>query len=138
MLVFMLFGLAGCNDSIADLSPSTDANWMRLLISVPGSDKNREGYSYVVNRVSPNNSVATVECSVGGWNWEPCGAAEMLLSGNKLSIRIPKSVLGITENAFTIDFKWTDNTLSTGDVMDFYVSGDTAPTGRFNYRYSFK
>jgi hypothetical protein len=32
-------------------------------------------------------------------------------------------------------FKWADNLQSPGDVMDFCVSGDTAPEGRFMYRY---
>jgi hypothetical protein len=34
-----------------------------------------------------------------------------------------------------IDFKWADNLQTPGDVMDFYVSGDVAPAGRFNYRF---
>ena len=41
---------------------------------------------------------------------------------------------GSTQNAY---FKWMDNTLSNGDIMDLYLYGDTAPTARFNYRYSF-
>jgi hypothetical protein len=35
----------------------------------------------------------------------------------------------------TLDFKWADNLQQPGDVMDFYVSGDVAPQGRFKYRY---
>ena len=34
-----------------------------------------------------------------------------------------------------LDFKWADNLQRLGDVMDFYLSGDVAPEGRFNYRY---
>ncbi len=34
-----------------------------------------------------------------------------------------------------LDFKWADNLQSPGDVMDFYVSGDTASEARFMYRY---
>ncbi len=34
------------------------------------------------------------------------------------------------------EFKWNDNMQAPGDVLDFYISGDTAPGGRFNYRYT--
>lgn len=37
-----------------------------------------------------------------------------------------------------LEFKWTDNTLVDGDVLDWYVSGDSAPLGRFNYVYTQK
>ena len=39
------------------------------------------------------------------------------------------------ETKTAIDFKWADNLQKPGDVMDFYLSGDVAPDGRFNYRY---
>ena len=39
---------------------------------------------------------------------------------------------------YYIDFKWTDNLQKPGDVLDFYLSGDVAPEGRYNYRYSAK
>ena len=35
----------------------------------------------------------------------------------------------------SFDFKWADNLQRPGDVMDFYLSGDAAPAGRFFYRY---
>ena len=121
------------------VSPLTDENWMRLLISVPGAERTWEGYSHIVNRVSPVNGVALVERASGsGWQWEPAGEADLFLDGTRMWLRIPRSVLGITDRCFTLDFKWTDNTLSSGDIMDVYLYGDTAPTGRFNYRYTFR
>ena len=50
---------------------------------------------------------------------------------------IPRADLGLASgNApVHIDFKWADNLQRPGDVMDFYLSGDGAPAGRFNYRY---
>ena len=50
-------------------------------------------------------------------------------------IRIPRAVLGIGEKV-DFEFKWNDNMQKEGDIMDFYVSGDTAPGGRFNYVYT--
>ena len=39
-------------------------------------------------------------------------------------------------DAVTLDFKWWDNPQKPGDIMDVYLSGDAAPDGRFNFRYS--
>ncbi len=36
--------------------------------------------------------------------------------------------------AMGFDFKWVDNT-RPGDIMSFTTDGDTAPNGRFNYRF---
>lgn len=33
------------------------------------------------------------------------------------------------------EFKWADNMQDEGNPMDFYVRGDVAPSGRFNYVY---
>ena len=44
-------------------------------------------------------------------------------------------VLAPGETHLALDFKWADNLQSSGDVMDFYVSGDTVSEGRFMYRY---
>ncbi len=129
-----LYFLVNCKET---LSPQTDENWMRLLISVPGAENTWEGYSHIVNRMNPESGRASVERSAGGWDWVPSGDAEIVCEGGSLWVKIPKSALGITDNSFTVDFKWTDNTLAQGDIMDFYTCGDTAPTGRFNYRYTF-
>jgi hypothetical protein len=48
---------------------------------------------------------------------------------------VPLNALGISFEAIALNFKWSDNTLEQGDIMDFYLYGDTAPFGRFMYRY---
>lgn len=57
------------------------------------------------------------------------------LRGDTLQLKIPKASLNISGNSFAINFKWSDNTLANGDIMDFYLYGDTAPFGRFMYVY---
>ena len=122
-----LYFLAACKNSI---TPQTDPNWMRLLLST-GAGSAWEGYQFIVNRTG----AGSVERSRGGWNWESAGTAAVQVNGNLLWVTIPKSSLGITGNAFTVDFKWTDNTLAAGEITDLYLHGDTAPVGRFNFRY---
>ncbi len=118
------------------LTPATGPAWMRLFFTVEGQDKPCwESFSYVVNRASPSEK-ALLERSLGGWDWEPVSEVDYLVLGNRLQLRIPRSILGISDEDFAIRFKWSDNMQKDGDPLDFYVSGDAAPGGRFQYRYS--
>jgi hypothetical protein len=49
-------------------------------------------------------------------------------------LAIPRASLGLTNEPVTFDFHWADN-FQTNDIADFGVDGDSAPDGRFNYRY---
>lgn len=124
------------------LSPYTDPAWMRLLIEVvsvdgkPAEGSSWEGFQYIVNRNTPENETTSLlERSAGGWNWEAVGAVRYSVSGSRLQIQIPRSMLGLSHDHFTLNFKWSDNMQTDGDVMDFYTHGDTAPGGRFRYQY---
>lgn len=121
------------------LTPSSDPNWMMLFIDVD-RDKSTgwNGYDFIVNRVSPKSDKVYVEKCVGNsWNWRKAGTGRYVVTGNSLELSIPKRVLGMGANP-DFEFKWNDNMQSPGDILDFYVSGDTAPGGRFNYVYTAK
>lgn len=115
------------------LSPSDAPNWMNLFINVD-RDYNTgwEGYDFILNRVSPKNGKAIVERNAGGWKWEAVGDAHFAVEGNRLELRIDRKLLGIGKTV-DIEFKWTDNVPQNGDILDFYLYGDVAPLGRFNY-----
>ena len=95
------------------------------------------GYDFMVNRQADAAGKFWLEKHAGGWQWEKVAPVEEVVSGNTLQITIPRVALGLRpgETKTAIDFKWADNLQKPGDVMDFYVSGDVAPEGRFNYRY---
>lgn len=68
--------------------------------------------------------------------WEECGEAEFRVKGRCMEVAIPRRSLGLDrKDKIAIEFKWTDNIQSEGDIYDFYISGDAAPLGRFNYVY---
>lgn len=120
------------------LTPSTDAAWMRLFID---ADRNKQtgwqGYDFVVNYAKPQGGKAFVQKShQNKWIWHNCGEASMSVSGNKMMLRIPRKVLGMEGKRVDLEFKWSDNMQDEGNLMDFYVNGDVAPGGRFNYVYS--
>jgi hypothetical protein len=49
-------------------------------------------------------------------------------------MRIARSVLNLS-GQIGMEFKWSDNMQQDGDIMDFYLHGDVAPAGRYNYVY---
>ena len=52
-----------------------------------------------------------------------------------MQIAVPMTALGITDGEPTFSFKVSDNVTKYDDIMDYYVSGDSAPIGRLSYRY---
>lgn len=111
---------------------------MQLLIDVD-RDKSTgwNGYDFIINRVSPKGRKAVMERNIQGiWMWEKSSECEFRTFGNKLVIKIPRKALGLSSGSLDFEFKWNDNMQEEGNIMDFYVNGDTAPGGRFNYVYT--
>ena len=117
------------------LTSESDNAWMRLFIDTEKGASNWESFDIVVGRTGYQNGSVDVERSSGGWNWTKTGTATYTVSGNALQVKIPRSALGLDSGAVSLSFKWSDNMQSDGDIMDFYVNGDVAPSGRFKYAY---
>ncbi len=123
--------------TVADLTPSTDAAWMRLFIdTLPAAEGGLdwEEYEYVINRTSPSEK-AVLERSTGGWNWEKVADVDYSVQGNVLQIAVPRTALGLTDS-LDFNFKWSDNMQVDGDIMDFYTNGDAAPGARFMFDFN--
>jgi hypothetical protein len=112
--------------------------WMTLFIDIDRDKKTGwEGYDYVINRVAPlNKNVAVIERSDSDWNWTTIGQINYAINDNEIELAIPKTVLNI-ESApnLNFEFKWADNMQNEGDIDDFLLYGDIAPSARFNYLY---
>ncbi len=110
-------------------------DWMKLYLDV---DRNHatgwEGYDFVINSPAPG----TISSLNKDGSLNVLGNAQYVVSGNTLSIMVPKAMIGIGAGAqVNIEFKWVDNAKG-GDILNFYVDGKAAPLGRFNYIYSEK
>ncbi len=120
------------------LTSNAGTNWMWLLIDV---DQNTatgwQGYDFILNRSMNSEKETWLEKNKGEWVWEKVSKVSLHIAGNEMQLAIPRVKLGLTNNSskVAIDFKWADNLQHPGDIMDFYISGDVAPEGRFNYRY---
>ncbi len=121
-----------------NISGTQSKNWMRLYINADRKySTGWEGYDFVVNRINPESGEVIVEGNTStdnNWDWTEVARASYKLLRNELMIAIPRNILGETGD-IDIEFKWHDNGVDDGNVLDFYVNGDTAPVGRFNYRY---
>jgi hypothetical protein len=120
------------------ITPASDPHWMWLLLNTDGDSRTGwKGYNYVVNRRSPSEGRAYLEVSAGGWDWRPRGEVDFRQEGNQMHLRISR---GLWPDArpgqpLQLEFKWADNVQAPGDILDFHLSGDVAPNGRFSYRY---
>lgn len=119
------------------ITPSTDRSWMRLYIDI---DRKREsgweGYDFVLNRIAPSAEEIVIERATSGATWQRAGKVAYSVSENYMELAIPLELIGLTsEVAFELEFKWADNIQSDNDVYEFYLNGDSAPQGRFNYVY---
>jgi hypothetical protein len=95
------------------------------------------GCDFMVNRTMDRGGRTWLEKNLGGWRWQKVAPVDYRVAGNELHLAIPRSALGLAagKTRLALDFKWADNIQIPGDVMDFYLSGDVAPEGRFMYRY---
>ncbi len=121
-----------------DITPPKDTNWMWLFIDADQKAATGWcGYDFMVNRTADADGKFWLEKNLGGWQWQKIAPVEYRVQGNELQLAIPRADLGLAAGGSRVDFdfKWADNLSSPGDVLDFYVSGDVAPEGRFNYRY---
>ena len=139
-----------CNENI---TPYTDPLWMVLYIDSDQQNQGWESFDYVLNKTSPTATTATLEKFTGnGYETEVVGDVEYTVDGKYMQVKVPKSMLNLSGYDFTINFSWTDNvhdeddaapagdaaykyTKFSGDILDFYMSGDVAPGGRFKFSY---
>jgi hypothetical protein len=112
-----------------------DLNWMNLLISTGKESNTFSGYDYIVNRKPGDTGNTSIERSTGGYSWKDVGGVEFKVKDNLLQLAIPLNTLGLSADNCSFDFKVSDNVTHYDDIMDYYVSGDSAPIGRLNFRY---
>lgn len=115
----------------------TDTNWMTILIDTNAGNEGFEGYDYIINRNPKTDGTTSVEKSGGGFTWRNAGSAEYRLYGDVIVYKIPLAALGLTADNCYIRFKVTDNITNPDDIMDYYISGDSAPIGRLSYSYGY-
>lgn len=143
------------------ISPAVGPSWMWLLIDADRDHRTGwEGFDFILNRAVRGPGKTVLERCAGGWKWEAAAECDMAVSGCDLHIAVPRAGvpspvdpprciapgtvsspapgrvgLGLEKGPLAFDFKWADGVPPSGDVLDFWTSGDAAPNGRFEYRF---
>ena len=135
-----------------NITPYTDKLWMNLYIDVDANNAGWNSFDFVVNKTAPTETAAVLEKFTDGYTSEKVADVEYKVDGRYMTVKIPKSALGIQGETYTVNFAWTDNVHDvadkgegegdttvyatfSGDILDFYTSGDVAPGGRFKFSY---
>ena len=124
------------HDNISNLTAFTK-QWMMLYLNTDTCYKTGwEGYDYMVTRDKVTRKYSLMRNISNQYKWENLGEITRYVEGNKMYFAISRSLLGMDGGKeCDIDFKWADNTPDNPNILDFYIDGDVAPNGRFNYRY---
>ena len=124
--------------TVKNITAPEGTNWMNLLINADADyDTGWHGYDYVVNRTISGDVTSVERFGVDGkYEFSYAGEASINYKGDKMMIKVPKKVVGVTGSNFTMDFKFADNIPEKDDIMLFIDKGDVAPNNRFNYRYN--
>ena len=116
-----------------DITKPESTNWMNLFINSDCKyDNGWYGYNYIINRYQNGNAASIERFSDGTWATEKVGDAEFSVNGKIMQIKVSKSLLNIKDE---FHFKWADNSVIDGNIMEFIDKGDVAPNDRFNYIY---
>ncbi len=126
-----------------DITPYTDSLWMTLYIDSDQQNQGWETFEYVINKSAASADTVVLEKFSGnGYESTKVADCAYTVDGRYMTVKVAKSDLGLSGNDFTINFSWTDNVHDegdyekfSGDIMDFYISGDVAPGARFKYSY---
>ncbi len=118
------------------LTSCTDERWMQLLIDI---DRDKatgwKGYDFTIGSYAADGK-AELGKSSGEWKWIEAGQVDFKAAGSRMELSIPRELLKLPGGKpLDIEFKWMDNVDPSADIMQFYLDGDAAPGGRFNYRY---
>ena len=111
--------------------------WMTLLLNTDGRYSNGwAGYDYMAYFDNDARKYTLARFTGNGFEHENICEITVYKTDKELYFAIPRYLIGLQGVDCDIDFKWADNMNDEDpDVLDFYIYGDCAPNGRFNYRY---
>ena len=110
-----------------------DTTWMNILVTVSGPAGDFP-YDHIIGRHPSGSGMTSVE-KVTGSGVKAAGQASYSVKGDEMVVRVPLKTLGLSSDGVKFSFKVADHISRQFDVMDYYVSGDSAPIGRLSYDY---
>ena len=116
-----------------------DPNWMLLFIDADRDSKTGwNGYDYRINGNVTSRLRTSVEYYDKQKSWTERSAIRYLTARNEIEVEVPRTILGLMDAKPSFDFHWADNIQKGDDIIEFAISGDSAPNSRFNYRFEWR
>ena len=114
-----------------DIGERSGSEWMNLFLSTGEvSLKGWEGYEYVINRTG----LGSLDKLGEDFSLENAGGCTVEIDKNMMYITLDRALIGLS-GEFSVYFKVADGIESPEDIMDYYVSGQSVPMGRFSFWY---
>lgn len=115
------------------LTPHTDPLWMLLFIDADGDHSTGwEGYDLLVNESLRDDRRTSVR-AYGRDDWGKPATIDYRYEGNEMMVAVPRKFFGSGKLSF--DFHWADGIQKLGDIDEFLLNGDQAPSRRANYHF---
>ena len=112
--------------TVNDITPDSGDNWMTLYLDLDRS--HQTGWNGYDHRVISGEKLQHFNNDT----WTTVATVQKEVDGEEIMITIPKKELNLSHNRLDFEFKWSDN-MQKENPLDWYVNGDAAPGGRFNY-----
>ena len=117
------------------ITPPTDPKWMLLYLDTDSDPKNGwHGYDFIVDRNLLHFAMAS-RAPLSQGNGTHGTDVTYSTHGNKLEVSVSRAILGLLGKPVKLDFHWADNIQKLDDIIEFSISGDSAPDRRFNYHF---
>jgi hypothetical protein len=114
-------------ETVENITGERESNWMQLYIDTDRSAKTGwQGFDY--RTVKGDRLQVWSDDS-----WTSAGQVTLKQQGKRLMLSIPIQNLKLSDGLVNFEFKWSDNMQDDDDPLDWYINGDAAPGGRFNY-----
>lgn len=110
------------------ITPETDPNWMLLYIDADCDPRTGwNGYDFLIGDGALIDVSGRYESDVRHVAYRA--------RGNKLETAVPRRGIALSGKPVKLNFHWADNIQKLDDIIEFSISGDSAPDRRFNYHF---
>ena len=79
------------------------------------------------------SDTVTTLCAYKDGVWQETGCVSYALKGDRMTVTVPRSLLGLTGEAVNINFHWLDNVTDIYSLESWFTTGDSAPERRNDY-----
>ena len=120
------------------------STWMRLFLAVDNDENVPQccGAAYLVNGYPFSDQLTSFAVcrepsrTIEADTFRICAQVPYQLDANRLTVTVPKALLGISQGDYRLRFKWADARTEITRWEEFYTQGCCAPIGRLFFPFA--